>query len=133
MGKYRKMAKSRRRKIRKSCFSFVFPMNFWPKSVPGPPSPQLIILTKYGRISTTPDPFCNDFTFLFFFEKKLFQVLLKYFLYFYVFVKLRKLRDPSQIVDLAESFRSVPLRPPETIKNSKWCQNNVPKRSKKYF
>ena len=51
----------------------------------------------------------------------------KVFPIFSCFLELRRLRDHSQIVDLAERIRMVSLRAPETSKISKWCQNNVPK------
>ena len=53
-------------------FSLLFPYMFGQNHSQDLRGPQLIILTKYGRISTTPDPICNDFTFLFFlFLKKM--------------------------------------------------------------
>ena len=51
--------------------------------------------------------------------------------------ELRRFRDHSQIVDLAERIRVVASRASETSKISKWWQNNVQNpqktRSKKYF
>ena len=136
-----------------SVFSLFFQWMFGQNRSQDLRGPQLIILTKYGRISTTPDPFCNDFTFLIFFFKKkslLFSSIflsISYFLmffwkkkmllfwsisYFSWFVELQRLRDPSQLVDLAESFPVVASRASETSKISKWCKNNVPKRSKQH-
>ena len=133
MGKYGKMAKSRRIKSENLVFSLFFQWIVGQNPPQDLRGPQLIILTKYGRISTTPDPFCNDFTFLIFFcNKKLFIFwsIFKVFLICSCFVELRKLRDQSQIVDLVFAVRTVASRASETSKISKWWQNKIPKENR---
>ena len=48
------------------------------------------------------------------------------FLIFSLFFELRRLRDQSQIVDLAERIRLVCLRARETFMVPRWWQNKVP-------
>ena len=55
------------------------------------------------------------------------------FLIFSLFLELRRLWDHSQIVDLIFLIRMVSTRAHETSKTPHSWQNNVPKRSTKYF
>jgi len=87
-----------------------------------------------------PRPLPTHFTpilhFWFYSKKKMLPFRWCIFEVFHIFpwlFELRRLRDHSQIVDLAGSFRLVPLRALETFKIRHSWQSNVPKRSTKYL
>ena len=85
-----------------------------------------------------PRPLPTNFTSIlhlwFFFKKRfIFEVIVKVFPIFSLFLELRRLWDHSQIVDLIFLIKMVSTRAHETSKTPHSWQNNVPKRSTKYF
>ena len=93
-----------------------------------------IILNRSQPPSTTPSLFYIDFTSLIFFWKSIFFTsCFEVFPIFSLFYELRRLWDHSQIVDLIFLIRMVSTRAHEPSKTPHSWQNNVPKRSTKYF
>ena len=66
-------------------------------------------------------------------SKMFHEVFLKYFLFFLLFPEPWRLWDHSQIVDLIFLIWMVSTRASESSKTPHSWQNNVPKRSTKYF
>ena len=95
MGKYGKMAKSRRNKIRKSYFCIVFSRIVWPKSLPGPPGSPA---DHPDKVWTSPDhsrPISHPFYFFDLNKKNtcfLFSSIFKVFRIFWCFFELLRLR-----------------------------------------
>ena len=116
-------------------FPLFFPWMFGQKPSQNVPTIRPIILHRSKPPSTTPDPFYIGFTFLISCGKKKvhFWCMFEVFPIFSWFVELRRLWDQSQIVDLIFAVRTVASRASETSKVPHSWQNNVPKRSTKYF
>ena len=139
MQRSRKMTRARDPKQRenheKSCFSLFFQGFVGQNPFQNLRKTRPIILNRSQPPSTIPNPLYIDFTSLIFFCKKKFIVWsnVAAFLIFSLFLELRRLWDHSQIVDLIFLIWMVSTRASESSKTPHSWQNNVPKRSTKYF
>ena len=112
-------------------------MNFWSKPIPKPPENPS---DHFEPVSASPNPsrpilhrfYIFDF---FFFGKKcsFFSSCFEVFPIFSLFLELQRLWDHSQIVDHIFLILTKKFSAPETQSAPHWWQNNVPKRSTKYF
>ena len=117
-------------------FFNVFSMICWSKPIPKPPENPS---DHFEPVSASPDhpkAILHQFYIFNFFSKNksfIFWTSFEVFPIFSLFLELWRLWDHSQIVDLIFLIWMVSTRASESSKTPHSWQNNVPKRSTKYF
>ena len=129
-------AENPRKNYVKSCFSTFFSMICWSKHIPKPlENPSDHFEPVSASLDHSQAILHRFYIFDFFLKNKsyIFWSVFEVSPIFSLFLELWRLWDHSQIVDLIFLNRMVSTRASESSKTPHSWQNNVPKRSTKYF